>query len=72
MFGETTCLSTAIDAHHRQHNFTYIADATACRTNGAVPSYMFHDAISQVMSAYGTVTDSFKWGQCLARREGAR
>ena len=72
MFGETACLSTAIDAHHRRHDFTYIADATACRPSGSLSSHLFHDAISQVMSAYGTVTDSFRWGQCLARREGAK
>ena len=72
MFGETTCLSTAIDAHHRRHSFTYIADATACRSTSAAPSHIFHETVSRVMSAYGVVTDSSTWGKYLARREGIR
>lgn len=72
LFGETTCLSTAIDAHHRRHSFTYIADAAACRSTNAVPPHIFHDTISRVMSAYGAVTNSSTWSKTLARREGAR
>ena len=71
MFGETTCLSTAIDAYHRRHNFTYIADATACLANG-VSSHLFHDTVSQIMSVYGTVTNGNGWSQNLARREGTK
>jgi nicotinamidase-related amidase len=65
MFGETTCLSTAIDAHHRGHHFTYIADATACRSGGDVPAHQFHDVVSQLMSVYGTVTDGSRWTRLL-------
>ena len=63
MFGETTCLSTAIDAHHRRQNFTYIADATACLGGGRIPSYHFHDTLSQIMSLDGTVTH---WSHMVA------
>ena len=70
MFGETTCLSTAIDAHHRNHNFTYIADATICRGGGNVPAHRFHDMVSQMMSVYGTVTDGARWSRHLPMRQG--
>jgi nicotinamidase-related amidase len=68
MFGETTCLSTAIDAHHRNHPFTYIADATACRSGGDVPAHQFHDVVSRLMSVYGTVTDGSRWTRLLPMR----
>jgi isochorismate hydrolase len=63
LFGEVACLSTAIDAHHRHHKFTYISDATICRSNGDVPAPVFHHAISQVMSIYGTVMESAEWSR---------
>jgi nicotinamidase-related amidase len=72
LFGEAACLSTAIDAHHRQHKFTYLSDATACRSNGAVPAPIFHSAVSQVMSIYGTVMESAKWSQFLTLKRGVR
>lgn len=71
MFGETTCLSTAIDAHHRRHRFTYLADAAICRSSGKIPAPVFHDAVAQVMAVYGTVTDSSRWSRLLPRRRNA-
>jgi nicotinamidase-related amidase len=66
LFGETTCLATAIDAHHRRHAFTYLSDASACRNNGAVPTTIFHSSVSQVISVYGGVMESQKWGISLS------
>jgi nicotinamidase-related amidase len=66
LFGETTCLSTAIDAHHRRHSFTYLSDASICRNNGAIPAAMFHDAVSQVMSIYGEVMEGSRWSRLLS------
>jgi Isochorismatase family len=66
LFGETTCLATAIDAHHRRHIFTYLSDASACRNNGAIPPSIFHNSVSQVMSIYGGVMESQKWSLSLA------
>lgn len=63
LFADTTCLSTAVDAHHRRHAFTYLSDASACRNNGTIPREMFHDAVSQVMSSYGEITKGAEW--CL-------
>jgi nicotinamidase-related amidase len=72
LFGETTCLSTAIDARHRRHNFTYLSDASACRNNGAIPAAMFHEAVSQVMSIYGNVMEGAQWSRSLPLNRGAR
>jgi len=66
LFGETTCLSTAIDAHHRRHSLIYLSDASICRNNGCVPAAMFHHAVSQVVSAYGEVMEVAKWSLLLS------
>jgi nicotinamidase-related amidase len=66
LFGETACLATAIDAHHRRHNFTYLSDASACRNNGAIPAALFHNAVSQVMSLYGETMESRRWNLSLS------
>jgi nicotinamidase-related amidase len=71
MFGDTACLATAIDAHHRRHNFTYLADATACRGAGGLPARAFHDAVTQLMSCYGAVMEVAGWQRTLAVRRGA-
>lgn len=72
LFGEAACLSTAIDAHHRQHKFTYLFDASACRSHGAVAAPVFHAAVSQIVSIYGTVMEGAKWSQSLAVRKVGR
>jgi nicotinamidase-related amidase len=61
LFGETTCLSTAIDAHHRRHNFVYLSDASACRNCGQIPAGVFHESITQVISLYGKVANGSHW-----------
>ena len=66
LFGETTCLSTAIDAYHRRHDFTYLFDASVCRNSGAIPAAVFHDAVSQVMSAYGKIMEGAEWSLSLS------
>ena len=72
LFGETTCLSTAIDAHHRRHSFVYLSDASLCRDGGAVPAAMFHSAVSQIMSFYGRVMEGAKWSVSLAASKTIR
>jgi nicotinamidase-related amidase len=61
LFGETTCLATAIDAHHRQHKFVYLSDASACHNSGRIPVELFHESISQVISLYGKVANGSHW-----------
>lgn len=72
LFGETACLSTAIDAYHRHHRFTYLSDASACKNHGAVAAPIFHAAVSQIVSAYGTVMEGARWSQSLAVRKAGQ
>ncbi len=56
--GETACLSTIIDAHHRAHRVTLLSDASASHplTNfGADEVHLF---ISKLSSLYGTVSNA--------------
>jgi nicotinamidase-related amidase len=66
LYAETACLSTAVDAHHRRHGFTFISDASACQDSGSMPSASFHDAVAHVISLYGKVTRSSKWSFSLS------
>lgn len=72
LLGETTCLATGIDAHHRHHRFTYLSDASACQSNGSVPALVFHAAVSQVMSIYGSVMESGEWRRSFLLNRGVR
>jgi nicotinamidase-related amidase len=66
LYAETTCLSTAVDAYHRRHDFTYLCDASASRSGGGVPATVFHEVVSQVISRYGKVAKGTKWNLFLA------
>lgn len=61
LFGETTCLATAIDAHHRRHKFVYLSDASASHNSGHIPVEIFHESISQTISLYGQVMNGSHW-----------
>ena len=61
--GETACLSTAIDAYHRGHRFTYLADASASHDLGALGAGRVHQAVTQVVGVYGEVADTRSWMQ---------
>ncbi|MES2294857.1 MAG: isochorismatase family protein [Pseudomonadota bacterium] len=71
LFAETTCLSTAIDAYHRRHDFTYLFDASACRNIETIPAAAIHGAVSQVMSAYGKIMEGSQWSLSLPSRRRA-
>lgn len=58
--GESACLSTIIDAHHRGHGVTFLADASASHALAAASSDV-HALLSKVLSLYGTVTTTAKW-----------
>jgi len=72
LFAETTCLATAVDAHHRRHDFTYLSDASASGNNGAVPPALFHDAVSQLISLYGVVAQGAEWSLGLPLNRSVR
>jgi hypothetical protein len=72
LFGETACLATAIDAHHRRHGFTYLSDASVCRNNGAIPTPLFHGAVTKIISLYGDVMESQEWNLSLSSNRRTR
>jgi nicotinamidase-related amidase len=59
--GETACLSTAIDAYHRHHHFTFLADASASHRLGKFSATSVHDMITAIIGAYGRILDTDTW-----------
>jgi nicotinamidase-related amidase len=59
--GETNCLSTAIDAFHRQHPFTFLADASASHGLGSLSPADTHAAVSEILALYGSVVSTQSW-----------
>ena len=59
--GETACLSTAIDAFHRGHNFTFLHDASASHALESVPAGNAHRAVADIVRLYGEVMDAQGW-----------
>jgi nicotinamidase-related amidase len=59
--GETACLSTAIDAFHRKHRFTYLADASASHGLGDLPAADVHEAVAGIVGVYGEIVTTRDW-----------
>jgi nicotinamidase-related amidase len=59
--GETACLSTAIDAFHRGHNFTFLHDASASHALEHVPAEDAHRTVVDIVRLYGEVSDTQGW-----------
>ena len=59
--GETACLSTAIDAFHRKHYFSYLIDASASHGLGELSPADVQNAISNIIGVYGETVDTGSW-----------
>jgi nicotinamidase-related amidase len=59
--GETACLSTAIDAYHRNHRFTYLADASASHRLGRFSAATMQEAVKEIVGVYGQILDTDSW-----------
>jgi nicotinamidase-related amidase len=59
--GETACLSTAIDAFHRKHRFTYLSDASASHKLGPLPAPAVQEAVTEIIKVYGEVLETYAW-----------
>ncbi len=70
LFGEGACLSTAIDAFHREHHITFLADASASRACWDVSAEAMHKAVSGIMSHYAFVGGTKPWIQATSERLG--
>ena len=71
LFGEGACLSTAIDAFHREHRVTFLADASASRAYWDVSADTMHRAVSGIMSHYAHVGGTKPWIQATSQSVGA-
>ena len=59
--GESSCLSTLVDAHHRNHKVTYLFDASASHALDDVTSDDVHRAVSKISGLYGDVHETSQW-----------
>jgi nicotinamidase-related amidase len=59
--GEAGCLATAVDAFHRGHRVTYLADASASHDLDRIAAPTVHDTVTQLIGLYGDVTTTRSW-----------
>jgi nicotinamidase-related amidase len=59
--GETACLSTAIDAFHRGHGFSYLADASASHGLGDLSAADVQKAVTRIVGVYGDIVTTRDW-----------
>jgi nicotinamidase-related amidase len=71
-FGELSCLSTAIDALHRDHRPTFLTDAlVSCSREDPSAGAMLR-ALARILSLYAEVTRTQPWIIATSRRVGAQ
>jgi nicotinamidase-related amidase len=59
--GESSCLSTLIDAFHRNHKVTYLCDASASHALEEVSADEIHRTVSKISGLYGDVHETDNW-----------
>ena len=59
--GETACLASAIDAFHRDHDFTFLSDASASHTVGDMAADQVHTLLTELIGRYGHVLQTQRW-----------
>jgi nicotinamidase-related amidase len=59
--GEAACLATAVDAFHRGHRFTFLADASASHALNEMSAGEVHRAVKNVIGLYGDVELTGDW-----------
>jgi nicotinamidase-related amidase len=68
-YGELSCLSTAIDALHRDHRPTFLTDALVTRSHED-PSAGTMRALARILSLYVEVTRTEPWIIATSQRVG--
>lgn len=59
--GEAGCLATAVEAFHRGHSVTYLADASASLGLNQIPSASVHETVVELIGLYGEVMTTQSW-----------
>ena len=71
-FGELSCLSTAIDALHRDHRPTFLTDALVSRAHADLSAGAMLRALTNILSLYAEIARTEPWIIATAQRVGAR
>jgi nicotinamidase-related amidase len=61
LFAETSCISTLIEACHRDHHFTYLTDASCSRKRDGISAVELHRSVCALASLYGKVSTAGNW-----------
>jgi nicotinamidase-related amidase len=59
--GEAGCLATAVEAFHRGHSVTWLADASASLGLNRIPAASVHETVVELIGLYGDVTTTQGW-----------
>jgi nicotinamidase-related amidase len=70
---ESACLSTLIDAFHRNRQVTFLSDASASYALDEMSADDVHCAVSKISEIYGDVYETTEWiASTLPRKFGHR
>jgi isochorismate hydrolase len=70
--GELSCLSTAVDAFHRDHRPTVLTDALVCRGGKDFPAVAMERALAHILSLYVEAETADSWISATSRRQKVR
>jgi nicotinamidase-related amidase len=70
--GEAACLATAIEAFHRGHTVTYLADASASHALDDISEKEVHRVVAGVAGLYGEVLTTGAWIARTSRKTNWR
>ena len=59
--GEAACLSTAMEAFHRDHRVTFLADASASHGLDTIAPPTVHETVVQLIGLFSEVTTAREW-----------
>src|SRR5262249_51795904 len=58
---EAGCLATAVEAFHRGHRVTFLADASASLGLNQIAATQVHETVTQLIGLYGEVATTRSW-----------
>src|SRR5262249_17978337 len=70
-FAELSCLSTAVEAFHRDHHPTVLSDALMCIPQADCPALGMQQAVTSMLSHYAETTTTQAWIRATSRKVGA-
>lgn len=70
-FGELSCLSTAIEAFHRDHHPLVLADALMCLPHDEFSAASMQQAVTSILSHYAETATTQTWIRATSRKVGA-